>query len=166
MSSPEYAQLQRWLLQTTAVLGGIVFALCWGVYGLDTGLSYLLGTVVGLMYLRLLARSVATLGLTSTRFSPLPAARLLLVVALFILVVRRPHLHLLPAILGFLTYKLAILLYTMQVVLTGSQDQVRPTAAERPLPQPPSQEPLPHPSRHVLGELARLRAEQQAGDQG
>lgn len=162
----DYEQLKRWLLQTTLLLAGSAFVLCWWVYGLEVAASYLLGAMVGMVYLRLLARSVAQLGTTQTRFSPLPSPRLLLVVGLFILVVRWPRLQLLPAILGFLTYKLAVLLYTVQTVLAGSQGQRRPTAVERPLPQPATQEPLPDPPRHVLGELARLRAEHQPGDQG
>lgn len=166
MFNTEYEQLKRWLLQTTVGLAGAAFAVCWWIYGLDVAVSYLLGAMVGVLYLRLLARGVGQLGVTQTRFSPLPASRLLLVVALFILVARWPHLQLLPAILGFLTYKLTIFLYTIQTVLTGGQDQARTTAVEGQLPQPPAQESLPHPPGNVLGELARLRAENHAGDQG
>ncbi len=160
----EYERLQLWLVRGTLLLSWGTFALCWWAYNLNVAVSYLLGAMVGLIYLRLLARSVGNIGRAGR--TPFLSSRLLLVVALFILVVRWPSLSLLPAILGFLTYKLTILLYTIQTLLAGGQHQGRGTAVEHQRSQPTAQEPLTPPASHVLGELARLRAEQHLGDQG
>ncbi|GEM_PF-3650557 len=161
----EYDRLQTWLVRVTLLLSGGAFVLCGWVYGLTVAVSYLLGALVGLLYLQLLARSVRRLG--QERRNPFGSARLLLVVALFILVVRWPSLRLLPAILGFLTYKLTILLYTLHTVLAGGGE--RPTggtALKDQPPQPPADEPLAPTADNVLGELARLRAEQHLGEEG
>ncbi len=161
---PDYERLQLWLVRGTLLLAWGTFALCWWVYDLNVAGSYLLGAMVGLIYLRLLARSVGQLGRAGR--TPFISSRLLLVVALFILVVRWPSLQLLPAILGFLTYKLTILLYTIHTVLTGGQQQSRGIIVEHQPPQPAAQEPLTPAPGNVLGELARLRAEHHLGDEG
>lgn len=161
----EYERLKLWLVRGTLLLSWGTFALCWWAYNLNVAVSYLLGAMVGLIYLRLLARSVGNLGRVGR--TPFVSSRLLLVVALFILVVRWPSLHLLPAILGFLTYKLTILLYTIQTVLTGGEEQRLGTVAvEHQPPQPATQESLTPPPDNVLGELARLRAEHHLGNEG
>lgn len=117
----EYERLKLWLVRGTLILSWGTFALCWWAYSLNVAVSYLLGAMVGLMYLRLLARSVGNIGQVGR--TPFVSSRLLLVVALFVLVVRWRSLQLLPAILGFLTYKLTILLYTIQTLLAGGQPQ-------------------------------------------
>ncbi len=161
---PEYERLKLWLVRGTLLLSWGTFALCWWVYDLNVAVSYLLGAMVGLIYLRLLARSVGQMGTTGR--TPFVSSRLLLVVALFILVVRWPSLKLLPAILGFLTYKLTILLYTIHITLGGGQQQGGRTAVEHQPPQPAAQEPLTPAAGNVLGELARLRTEHHLGDEG
>lgn len=160
----EYDRLKLWLVRVTLLLSWGTFALCWWVYGLNVAVSYLLGAMVGLIYLRLLARSVGNLGVAGR--TPFVSSRLLLVVALFILVVRWPSLQLLPAILGFLTYKLTILLYTIQTTLGGGQQQAGGTPIQHQPPQPAADKPLTPAAGNVLGELARLRAEHHLGDEG
>jgi ATP synthase protein I len=168
MSQPkavsEYDRLQTWLTRVTLIISAGACALCGWVYGFNVAVSYLLGATVGLLYLQLLARSVRRLGQGSR--NPLLSSRLLLVVALFILVVRWPTLHLLPAILGFLTYKLTILLYTIHTVLTGGDGQTGGTALGHQPAQPTADQPLTPPPGNVLSELTRLRAEQHLGEEG
>ncbi|APB32414.1 hypothetical protein GlitD10_0113 [Gloeomargarita lithophora Alchichica-D10] len=160
----EYDRLKLWLVRGTLLLAWGTFALCWWAYDLNVAVSYLLGAMVGLIYLRLLARSVGNMGMGGR--SPFISSRLLLVVALFVLVVRWPSLKLLPAILGFLTYKLTILLYTIHTTLGGGQQQPRGTSVQHQPPQPTAEKPLTPTAGNVLGELARLRAEHHLGDEG
>lgn len=112
-----YAQLQNRLLLTTMVLTvigaiGVAFA-----YSLNIAANYALGAVVGIVYLRLLARSVGRFGpgakLSSGLFSP----RLALFVGLFFLATRLEALQVIPIFLGFMTYKMALLVYGLQILL-------------------------------------------------
>jgi len=102
----EYQQLKQRLMLLTLCLVGIGGAIIWLVYGNATAQSFWLGGIVGLAYLRMLARSVDQLGGNNRR---LGIARLGLFIALMILAGKWQNLELLPAFFGFLTYKLAVL---------------------------------------------------------
>ena len=54
----EYYQLQNTLLITTLILSGLIFIPVWLFYSLNTALNYLLGAMVGVVYLKLLAGEV------------------------------------------------------------------------------------------------------------
>jgi ATP synthase protein I len=69
--------------------------------------SVLVGALAGVLYLRLLARSVSKLGNGSKKVGKL---QLLVPVVLVLAAARLPQLELLPAILGFLLYKPALIL--------------------------------------------------------
>jgi len=102
----DYAQLQRRLLLATltaAVLAGLFTAL---VFDLHTAASVLVGSLAGVVYLRLLGRSVARLGPDAKKVGKL---QLLVPVVLVMAAARLPQLELLPALLGFLLYKPALI---------------------------------------------------------
>jgi ATP synthase protein I len=78
-----------------------------------TAASLLVGSVAGLLYLRLLSRSVSRLGVDSKSVGKV---QLLVPVVLVLAAARIPQLQMLPALLGFLLYKPALIL---QAVLDG-----------------------------------------------
>jgi ATP synthase protein I len=103
----EYAQLQRRLLLATLALTLAVTLLCWPLVGAQAARSLLLGGACGLLYLRLLARSVGRIGPDSRslgRFQILVPALLVVAAA------RVPAIDILPALAGFVLYKPALLL--------------------------------------------------------
>jgi ATP synthase protein I len=114
----EYYQLRNTLLITTLVLSGLIFGVVWLVYSLNTALNYFLGAMVGLVYLKLLAGEVEKLGTTKRQVSKKGLA---LFAGLIILASRWQELHIVPVFLGFLTYKGAIIVYTLQSVFTPPQ---------------------------------------------
>ena len=116
----EFFRLRQRVLRLTLILtigAGLLTALVWD---LQTCLSLLAGAAAGILYLLLLSRSVERLGKLSNR---LGKAHLGVPVLLFILALRLQGLDLLPAFLGFVLYKPAILLIAFGD-LTGSH---RPT---------------------------------------
>jgi ATP synthase protein I len=102
-----FLRLQRRLLLATLLLTLLVSLITWFVFGGSAARSLLLGGCCGLLYLRLLARSAARIGPESRslgRFQIVVPALLIVAAA------RVPALELLPALLGFLLYKPALLL--------------------------------------------------------
>jgi len=109
----EFYALKRELMFTTLTFTAVAFASVLAYYGVDVALSYLFGASVGLYYLRMLAKSVEKL----TSQKGLGKSRVALVAILVILAARWDQLQILPAFLGFLTYKLALIYYTLRVTL-------------------------------------------------
>lgn len=109
----EFYALKRELMFSTLAFTAVAFASVWAYYGIDIALSYLFGASVGLYYLRMLAKSVEKL----TSQKGLGKSRVALVAILVILAARWDQLQILPAFLGFLTYKLALIYYTLRVTL-------------------------------------------------
>ena len=77
--------------------------------------SLLLGSLAGLVYLRLLARSIARLGSGSyqigrSQLAQIGRFQLAIPVILIVAAARLPQLSILPAFLGFLLYKPAIII--------------------------------------------------------
>ncbi|NJK34210.1 MAG: ATP synthase subunit I [Oscillatoriales cyanobacterium SM2_2_1] len=123
----EYAQLKRQLLFTTIVLSLGIAAVVLVTYGTQITLSYFLGAWVGVFYLRMLAKEVDRLneqGRTSGFRLGFP--RLALFVTLMLVAARWNQLHIVPVFLGFLTYKLAILVVGLQD--WGTSTSVHPSS--------------------------------------
>lgn len=118
-SMAEYYDLQRQLLQTTLICTAVIFGTVWWVYGLNTAASYLLGAMVGLQYLRMLGKAVERIGGSRRQ---LGKSRLALFVLLIVGAARLQQLELLPVFLGFLTYKAALIWYTLQVSLPTAKN--------------------------------------------
>ena len=109
----DYARLQRRLMLATLLVSLIAALVTALRFDLHVARSLLVGAFAGLLYLRLLARSVARLGGGSRQ-----VGRFQLVVPMLLIVAssRLPQLDLLPAFLGFLLYKPALI---VQAVIDG-----------------------------------------------
>lgn len=111
----DYYSLQQELLLLTVGAALLTFACVWWFYTFNTASSYLLGAVTGMMYLRMLSKKVATLGTGGNQ--SLGTNRFALLIILIFVAARWNQLQLLPAILGFLTYKMALIFYTLRITL-------------------------------------------------
>jgi ATP synthase protein I len=114
----DYYQLKQQLLVFTLALTGIIFISVWVLYSLNIALNYLLGAIAGLVYLRMLAKDVESLGAENRRVSP---KRLALVAVLIIVALKWELLEILPVLLGFFSYKIAIVIYAVKTSLTTVQ---------------------------------------------
>lgn len=103
----DYVRLQRRLMAATVAVSLIALAITWAISGGVMALSLLLGACCGLLYLHLLARSVSRLGPNSRSIGRL---QLLVPCLLVIASTRIPEIHLVPAFIGFVLYKPALLL--------------------------------------------------------
>ncbi len=118
----DFHQTQDWLLLATlglsvVIAGGVAFA-----YTPSIAANYLLGAIGGVIYLRLLGRSVSRLGKGSDR---LGVARLAVFVGLILLATQLDSLQVLPIFFGFLSYKLTLLLYLLQLLTRPSRSRSR-----------------------------------------
>lgn len=103
----DYARLRQRLILATLILSAVAVGITELRFGLATAGSLLVGALAGVLYLRLLARSVERLGSGSKSVSKF---QLLVPVVLVLAAARLPQLQMLPALIGFLLYKPAILL--------------------------------------------------------
>ncbi|MCX5952846.1 MAG: hypothetical protein NTZ40_04985 [Cyanobacteria bacterium] len=102
----DFQRLQQRLLLATTIAAALAVPMVGFAFGWTVGLSLLIGAIAGLVYLWLLARSVARLGQASRSLSKV---QLLVPVVLVLASVRLPQLQLFPALVGFLLYKPALL---------------------------------------------------------
>jgi len=121
-SMQDYYQLQENLLKLTLVFTVVICLLVWGVYSLDIALNYVIGAVTGIVYFRMLARSVGKIG----RGKP-ANTRLAVFVGVMVAAMRWQQLSVLPVFLGFLTYKVALIAF---VVWTAVMPQPEHTPEE------------------------------------
>jgi ATP synthase protein I len=110
-SLEEYSRLKMKLIVTTIIAGITIGMVVWLLYGWTIALSYAVGALVGTVYFRMLAKSVDRLGGES---KSLGFSRLGLFVVLMVIAAKSKQLEILPAFLGFMTYKLAVLVIIAQ----------------------------------------------------
>lgn len=115
-SMQEYYALQKELYFVTVAFTGVIFFGVWGFYSLATSLSYLLGACVGVLYLRLLAKNVEQIGQSGKQVSP---SRFALLIGIVVIATQRQELEVLPVLLGFFTYKLALLAHMLRITLVS-----------------------------------------------
>ena len=106
----DYTRLQRRLIQATLIVSALAVAFTALTFDPHTAGCLLVGSLAGVLYLRLLARSVARLGHGSKKVGKL---QLLVPVVLVLASARLPQLDLLPALIGFLLYKPALILQAL-----------------------------------------------------
>lgn len=116
----EYYSLQQNLLICTLVFTGVTFLFGWGFYSLHIALNYLIGACTGVVYLRMLAKNVAQIGRGRRR---LGSSRLALFVGLIVAATQLHQLEVVPIFLGFLTYKFALIAYTIWVSIIPMTEQ-------------------------------------------
>jgi ATP synthase protein I len=113
----EYYQLQQELLVTTLVLSGLIFPCVWFAHTPNIALNYLLGACTGVVYLKLLARNVERIGTASSQPGK---SHIAVFIGVMVVATQWSSLHVLPVFLGFLTFKLTLILYTLRILLTPS----------------------------------------------
>ncbi len=105
-----FARLQVRLMLATVIVSVVAILFAAFYFDLFVARSLLVGAVAGLFYLRLLARSVARLGGGSRQVGRF---QLVVPIVLIVSAARFPQLDLLPAFVGFLLYKPAMILQTV-----------------------------------------------------
>ena len=112
----DYRRTQRRFLLFTLALsvGSVPLSAIW--FSGPTVMSFAIGCISGLLYLLLLSRSVAKLGPQSRQ---LGRAQLLVPVVLVLLSSRWSLFQLVPALIGFLIYKPAVILSTALELRSG-----------------------------------------------
>lgn len=127
----EYYQLKETIQLGTLILAGIIFGLVWGFTSLNLALNYLLGAIVGIVYLRLLAKDIEKLGGDKRK---LGFTRLALVAGVLLISTKIEQLNILPLFLGFMTYKASILIYVLRTTVFSPKEnpEVSPTLLKLP----------------------------------
>lgn len=114
----EYFRLQQNLLLCTLGFTAVIFVSVWWAYSLSVALNYLIGACTGVVYLRLLAKNVANIGRGQKKIS---SSRLALFIGLILVATQWEQLEVMPVFLGFLTYKAALIAYTLWTAVLPSQ---------------------------------------------
>jgi len=107
VKSSEYLELQFRVLRLTLLLTIFSVGIAGFFLGIQASTSLLVGSLSGAFYFRLLARGVGRLG-TSAKI--VGKVQLLVPVILVLASSRFPQLDLIPALLGFLLYKPALII--------------------------------------------------------
>ena len=106
----DYARLQQRLMLATLAVSLVAVFIALVGFDVAVARSLLVGSCAGVLYLRLLARSVARLGGGSRQVGRF---QLVVPVLLIVAAAKLPQLELLPAFIGFLLYKPALILQTV-----------------------------------------------------
>ena len=106
----DYARLQQRLMLATLAVSLVAVLIALVGFDASVARSLLVGSCAGVLYLRLLARSVARLGGGSRQVGRF---QLVVPVLLIVAAAKLPQLELLPAFIGFLLYKPALILQTV-----------------------------------------------------
>ena len=107
VKSDEYLELQFRVLRLISLLAIFSVGIAGFFWGIQASASLLVGALSGVFYFRLLARGVGRLG-TSAKM--VGKVQLLIPVILVLASSRFPQLDLIPALLGFLLYKPALII--------------------------------------------------------
>ena len=107
VKSDEYLELQFRVFRLTFLLTIFSVGIAGFFLGIQVSASILFGALSGIFYFRLLARGVGRLG-TSSKI--VGKVQLLVPVLLVLVSSRFPQLDLIPALLGFLLYKPALII--------------------------------------------------------
>ena len=106
--SDDFFSLQLALFCLTLILSIVITIVSCIFINFSFGLSVFIGSIIGILYLRLLAKSIGNLGKTSSGISKV---QLLLPVCLFIFASRNELIEILPSIIGFFLFKPAMFYY-------------------------------------------------------
>ncbi len=106
----EYYRLQQNLLICTLIFSAFIYVSVWIAYSLHIALNYLIGACAGVVYLRMLGKNVASIGRGQARAG---SGRLAVFVGLILVATQWQQLEVVPVFLGFLTYKAALIAYTL-----------------------------------------------------
>jgi len=106
--SDNFFSLQLALFSLTLFLSTVITIASCVFINSSFGLSIFIGSITGIFYLRLLAKSIGNLGKNSSGVSKF---QLLLPVCLFIFASRSELIEILPSIIGFFLYKPAMFYY-------------------------------------------------------
>ena len=109
-SIDEYVQLQQRIFRAALIVSALAVTFTALFFDFYASISLLIGALAGLLYFRLLARSIGKLGKSSKSVSKI---QLLVPVLLVLTVSRLSQLDLLPALLGFLLYKPSLIFQTL-----------------------------------------------------
>ena len=107
VKSDEYLELQFQVFRLALLLTIFSVGIAGFFWGIQASASLLIGALSGIFYFRLLARGVGRLG-TSSKI--VGKVQLLVPVILVLASSRFPQLHLIPALIGFLLYKPALII--------------------------------------------------------
>ena len=107
VKSNEYLELQFRVVRLTLLLTIFSVGIAGFFWGIQASASLFIGALSGIFYFRLLARGVGRLG-TSSKI--VGKVQLLVPVLLVLVSSRFPQLDLIPALLGFLLYKPALII--------------------------------------------------------
>ena len=107
VKSDEYLELQFRVFRLTLLLTIFSVGIAGFFWGIQASASLLVGALSGIFYFRLLARGVGRLG-TSSKI--VGKVQLLVPVVLVLASSRFPQLDMIPALLGFLLYKPALII--------------------------------------------------------
>ncbi|MEB3350599.1 MAG: ATP synthase subunit I [Cyanobacteriota bacterium] len=102
----DFRRLQQRLYVATSLASALAVVVTLVIFDWATALNLLLGAFAGLLYLRLLARSVSRLGPGERSVGKL---QLLVPIVLVLAAARFPQLRILPCLIGFLLYKPALI---------------------------------------------------------
>ena len=104
----EYTKLQITILSITFIIAILVASITGIIIGYTFGFSVFIGSIAGIFYLRLLAKSIGKIGKESTGVTKL---QLLVPVCLFIFASKLGSLDIFPTMLGFFIYKPSLIFY-------------------------------------------------------
>ena len=106
--SDDFFSLQLALFCLTLLLSIVISIASCIFINFSFALSVFIGSIIGIFYLRLLAKSIGNLGKTSSGISKV---QLLLPVCLFIFASKNELIEILPSIIGFFLFKPAMFYY-------------------------------------------------------